>query len=129
MFHNLESIIIARSVYQRMPLTLEVVKLIKNNNCFNITHKFDWHPSTFKSLVRFSWNRKPTITLTENQMHPDVLLCCFNCQLLIFFHAVSFVKFKLILLNCNKVYMWRIWVLINDEKLIQENNPKFCKNI
>ena len=32
------------SVHQKMPLTKEVVKFIKNNNCFNITSKFDWHP-------------------------------------------------------------------------------------
>ena len=31
--------------------TKEVVKFIKNNNCFEFTYKFDWHPSTFKSLV------------------------------------------------------------------------------
>ena len=33
-----------------MPPTKEVVKFIKND-CFNITYKFDWHPSTFKSLL------------------------------------------------------------------------------
>ena len=33
-----------------MPPTKEVVNFIKNNNCFNITYKFDWHSSTFKLL-------------------------------------------------------------------------------
>ena len=32
--------------------TKEVLKLIKNNNYFNITHKFDSHSSTFKSLFK-----------------------------------------------------------------------------
>ena len=34
-----------------MPPTKEVVKFVKNNNCFNIRCKFDWHPSIFKSLI------------------------------------------------------------------------------
>ena len=39
--HNLEQIVVTRSVHQKMLLTKEVVKLIKNNNCFNIAYKFD----------------------------------------------------------------------------------------
>ena len=37
-----------------MTPTKEFVKLIKNNHCFNITYKFDWHPSTsnFRSLIQ-----------------------------------------------------------------------------
>ena len=52
--HKLEWIII-RSVHQRMPPTKEVVKSI-NSNFFNITYKFDWHPSTFKSLVNNNYS-------------------------------------------------------------------------
>ena len=33
-----------------MPTT-KVVRSIKNSNCFNIAYKFDWHPSTLKSLI------------------------------------------------------------------------------
>ena len=33
--------------------TKEVLELIKNNNYFNITHKFESHSSTFKSLFKF----------------------------------------------------------------------------
>ena len=36
--------------------TKEVVSFIKNNNCFNITYKFDLQPSTFKSLFEHIYN-------------------------------------------------------------------------
>ena len=54
------------------PPTKEVVKFIKNNSCFNITYKFDWHPSAFKSLVFLNnwlqWNIIGYIS-DENEKH------------------------------------------------------------
>ena len=61
--HNLESIIVPRLVYQRIPPTKEVAKLIKTNNCFKIKCKFDWHPSTSKSLVQLTCFGLLTIVL------------------------------------------------------------------
>ena len=36
--------------FQWVKITL--FKLIKNNNCFNITYKIGWYPSTVKCLIR-----------------------------------------------------------------------------
>ena len=74
-----------------MPLTKEVIKRIKNDNCFNITNKFDLHPFLMKSIAKANATKRECsvrkAVIFQYQIFPRVIFLNSNlpgkrCELL-----------------------------------------------